>query len=50
MGYGVKVFCKLEMRLVPIRVVVYGIRYRANIHFSILALTGEIFFTINAIL
>lgn len=41
MGYGVEVFRQSQVWIVPVRVVVYGIRYRIDIHVFVLALTSK---------
>lgn len=48
MGYGVEVFRQSQVRIVPVRVVVYGIRYRIDIYVSVLALTSKSWPTLTA--
>lgn len=48
MGYGVEVFRQSQVWIVPVRVVVYGIRYRIDIHVSVLALTSKSSVTLTA--
>lgn len=41
MGNGVEIFCELKVRIVLVRIVVYGIRYWTDIHVPLLALASE---------
>jgi len=41
MDYRIEIFRELEVRIVLVRVVVYGIRYRADFHVPFLALASE---------
>lgn len=41
MGDGVEIFRQPEVRIVLVRVVVHGIRYRSYIHVPVLALASE---------
>lgn len=41
MDHGFEVFCEPKVRIVFVRVVVYGIRYRTDIHVPVLALASE---------